>query len=122
FAQLALEKRHPDAVALFWAGCGADQNPLPRRNVLLAQKYGDQLADSVDAVLNGAMKPVNGFAGATYKEIDLPFSELPERDSLVQATMSKNKFIAARATILSEDLAKKGASRGIYPYLLHSWR
>jgi hypothetical protein len=51
FAMLELEKRHPGAIALFWAGCGADQNPLPRRTVELAQNYGNQLADSVDAVL-----------------------------------------------------------------------
>ena len=31
FAQIALEKAHPGAIALFWAGCGGDQNPLPRR-------------------------------------------------------------------------------------------
>ena len=31
FAQLELEKRYPQATALFFAGCGADQNPLPRR-------------------------------------------------------------------------------------------
>ena len=30
YAQIELEKRHPDCVAMFWAGCGADQNPLPR--------------------------------------------------------------------------------------------
>jgi len=30
-AQRELEASHPGAVALFWAGCGADQNPLPRR-------------------------------------------------------------------------------------------
>ena len=46
FAQSALEQAHPGAVALFWAGCGADQNPLPRRTVELAQKYGRQLAEA----------------------------------------------------------------------------
>ena len=46
FAQIELEKAHPGAVALFWAGCGGDQNPLPRRTVDLAEKYGKQLADA----------------------------------------------------------------------------
>ncbi len=44
FAQLELERSHPGAVAMFWAGCGADQNPLPRRTVELAEEYGKQLA------------------------------------------------------------------------------
>src|SRR5207245_2761366 len=48
FAMLELEKRHPGATALFFAGCGADQNPLPRRTLALAKDYGTQLADAVD--------------------------------------------------------------------------
>src|SRR5262249_48830929 len=31
FAQINVEKAHPGSIAVFWAGCGADQNPLPRR-------------------------------------------------------------------------------------------
>ena len=37
FAAMELEKAHPGAVAMFVAGCGADQNPLPRRSVALAR-------------------------------------------------------------------------------------
>ena len=47
FAQIELEKMYPECTALFWAGCGGDQNPLPRRTVELAQKYGRKLAESV---------------------------------------------------------------------------
>ncbi len=32
FAQLALERIHPDAMAMFFNGCAGDQNPLPRRS------------------------------------------------------------------------------------------
>ncbi len=28
FAQLEIERRHPGATAMFWAGCGADQKPV----------------------------------------------------------------------------------------------
>jgi hypothetical protein len=122
FAQEALEKRHAGAIALFWAGCGGDQNPLPRRSVLLAAQYGDQLADSVDAVLNGAMRPITGLASAAYKEIDLPFSELPDREQLVKDSMSTSKPLAARAKLLLDELQKKGAIRGNYPYPVQTWR
>ena len=37
YAQTILERRYPGAHALFWAGCGGDQNPIPRRTVLLAE-------------------------------------------------------------------------------------
>lgn len=33
YAQMDLEEAHPGCVALFFAGCGADQNPLPRGTV-----------------------------------------------------------------------------------------
>ena len=37
YAQMALESRLPGVQAMFWAGCGGDQNPLPRRKVELAR-------------------------------------------------------------------------------------
>ena len=42
-AAAVLETRYPGCTALFWAGCGADQNPLPRRQLPLAQQYGRQI-------------------------------------------------------------------------------
>src|SRR5207249_10316511 len=60
FAQRDLEKAHPGAVAFFWAGCGGDQNPLPRRSVAQAEQYGRQLADGVNAVLTKGMAPLTG--------------------------------------------------------------
>src|SRR5262245_8918946 len=77
FAMIELEKRHPGATALFWAGCGGDQNPLPRRKVELAEKYGKELADAVDAVLKQPLHPIGKTLSATYREIDLPLADLP---------------------------------------------
>ena len=44
-AQIAIEAKHPGTQAMFIIGCGADQNPLPRRTVALCEKYGHMLAD-----------------------------------------------------------------------------
>ena len=60
FAQIDLEKKHPGAAALFWTGCGGDANPLPRSKIELCQKYGKELADAVEAVLDGKLTPVDG--------------------------------------------------------------
>src|SRR5207248_5583803 len=68
FAAMELEKAHPGAVAMFVAGCGADQNPLPRRSVALAQGYGKQLADAVEAVLAKPGKPVGSSFHGLYAE------------------------------------------------------
>ena len=59
FAQIALEEKHPDCLALFWAGCGADQNPLPRRTVEKAKEYGARLAAAVEDVLTAPMTNVS---------------------------------------------------------------
>ena len=80
YAQLAIESAHPGAVALFWAGCGGDQNPLPRRKQQLAEKYGRQLADSVEQALGGHRKTVPPSLTTAYRELDLPLGTLPTRD------------------------------------------
>src|SRR3954469_2302730 len=57
-AQNELERRHPGTTAMFVAGCGGDQNPLPRRSIPLMDKYGAEFADGVDAALKSSLKPV----------------------------------------------------------------
>jgi hypothetical protein len=122
FAQLALEKAHPDAVALFWAGCGADQNPLPRRSVARAEEYGKTLADGVEAVLAAPMTPIKGQLRSVYTEIDLPFGDLPSRDQLVKDSTDKNRYVAARAKMLLKQLDDKGSLAGTYPYPVQAWQ
>jgi len=41
---------------MFVAGCGGDQNPLPRRSIPLMNKYGGEFADGVDAALKSSLK------------------------------------------------------------------
>src|SRR6185369_11375212 len=51
FAQISLEKSHTNVTAMFFMGCGGDQNPLPRRQLELAERYGNMLAAAVEEVL-----------------------------------------------------------------------
>jgi hypothetical protein len=122
FAQIELEKRYPDAVALFHAGCGADQNPLPRRKQELAEAYGKQLADAVDQVVKAPMTPIAPMLKTTYTRIDLPFGQLPTREKLVQDTMAKDKYIASRAKVLLKQLEDTGSLKQTYPYPVQAWR
>jgi neutral ceramidase len=122
FAQLDLEKRHPGAVALFWAGCGGDQNPLPRRSIAQAEEYGLQLADGIEAVLTKPMTPITGSLKAAYTEIDLPFAELPTREQLIKDSTDQNRAIATRAKHLLQDLDRNVALPRTYPYPVQSWQ
>jgi hypothetical protein len=122
FAQIELEQAHPECVALFWAGCGADQNPLPRREVGLAKEYGRQLASAVDEVLGGELAPLAPRLATRYREIDLPFGTLPMREQIEQDTQSTNKYTAARAKLLLAQIARDGKLSPTYPYPIGFWK
>ncbi|QDU31189.1 Neutral/alkaline non-lysosomal ceramidase [Anatilimnocola aggregata] len=122
YAQLELEQRHPGCLALFWAGCGADQNPLPRRTVALAEDYGRQMADAVDATLKQAGTPLTGSLKTTYRELAAPLGTLPTKEDLQTAADGKDKYQAARAKMLLADMAAGKALRSDYPYPVAVWQ
>jgi hypothetical protein len=120
--QIELEKRHPGATAMFVAGCGADQNPIPRRRVELSIAYGKQLAEAVDEVLSKPMQPIDGELRSRYYEIDLPFAHLPDRQELEQQQKSSDKYVASRAKLLLEKIDAGKALGKTYPYPVQTWR
>lgn len=123
YAQIELEKSHPDCVAMFWAGCGADQNPLPRRQVELAQEYGRQLAKSVDAVLEGGtLAPITGALAMNYREVALPLDKLPTRDAIAEEAKSSNGFVVARAKMLLAQIDSGKPLSATYPYPIQRWQ
>lgn len=71
YAQEYLEAEHPGVTALFVPGCGADQNPYPRRSVELAQRHGRSLATAVEAALFANPRPLGGSLRYAMKEIEL---------------------------------------------------
>ncbi|EMI19539.1 hypothetical protein RMSM_03538 [Rhodopirellula maiorica SM1] len=122
YAQIELEKSHPGCVALFFAGCGADQNPLPRRTVSLAQHYGQRLATAVDSVLmTSLMQPVEGPLRTAYAEIDLRLDTLPTREEIELNSKSDNRYEVARATMLLEQIDDGVPLSQTYPYPVSAW-
>ncbi|MFM2094720.1 MAG: hypothetical protein RIS70_1844, partial [Planctomycetota bacterium] len=121
FAQSDLEMVYPDCVAMFWAGCGADQNPLPRREVELARTYGRKLATAVQQVLDRPMKPVTGTLKTQYREIDLPFDAIPNREQWVKESESTTNYVAARAKLMLAELDAGRTLPGTYPFPVASW-
>lgn len=122
FAQIEVERLHPGCIALFWAGCGGDQNPLPRRKVELAKDYGKQLATAVDEVLHGNMPQVTSSLTTTYREIDLPLDTLPTREQIEADAKSKNRYIAARAKMFLRQLDAGQSISQTYPYPVQTWK
>jgi neutral ceramidase len=121
FYQIEIEKAHPGAIAMFWAGCGADQNPIPRRLPELAEKYGKQLAAAVEDVVKGPLMPISGRLKTSYNEIPLAFAALPSREDLVAQTNDTNKYIGMRAKMLLEEIDAGKPLSPTYAYPVQLW-
>jgi len=122
FAQVALESRYPGAQAMFVAGCGADQNPLPRRTVELAERYGHALADAVGRVVDAPMREIATGLVAAYEEIPLRFAPLPERPQIEEDARSSNGYVARRAAKLLKTIERDGRLSPTYPYPVQVWK
>ena len=135
FAQEELEKRYPDAVALFMEGCGADINPLPRYqgndpkmapySVELARGYGKVLAAAVDIAMHEPMRPVAGPLHAAFGMVDVPFHDRPTRDELQRRLNDDSDRNASRrrhAKLMLSILERDGKLPDHYPYPVQAWR
>jgi hypothetical protein len=121
FAQCAIEAQHPQVQAMFHAGCGADQNPLPRRSVELCRKYGDQLAAAVEQTLAAPMRPLAARLRTAYATVDLDFQRHPTRDELQRAS-TKSGIRARWAARMLAMLDRGQSFPKSYPYPMLAWR
>jgi len=120
FAQLDLEQKHPEALAMFYIGCGADQNPIPRRSLELAQNYGAMLATAVEEALGKPMHPVEPELKTAFAIVDLPLQPLPAESEL--QVMAKGVNYRARwAARMLDLLAQKQPLPTSYPYPVQAW-
>jgi hypothetical protein len=88
YAQDAIQRAHPGAIALVSIGCGSDSNPssgVTGENIAAAAEQGAEIATEVDRLLKGPLEPITGGGTATMKSIELPLNELPTRDALQSA-------------------------------------
>jgi neutral ceramidase len=122
FAQAELEKDLPSCTAMFWAGCGADQNPLPRRTVELATEYGHRLAAAVSKTMQSDLKPLEPLLQTEFKLIPVPFGTLPTRAQLELNRTSDNQYESSRARTLLQTLDAGNALPNTYDYPVASWR
>lgn len=122
FAQIALEKKYPGATALFFQGAGADQNPLPRRTVPLAQQYGQMLAASVERVLNEDMKELSPQLSTAYAEVDLSLNDPPGKEVLTRMAEEAPSYQKRWAERMLDKMNREETFQTSYPYPLQVWR
>jgi neutral ceramidase len=123
FAQAALEKQHPGALALFWAGCGADQNPLPRRQVDLCRRYGEMLAEAVSKTLEKPLDPLPPSLRTAYGSVVLKYEKVIDRKMLQEATKANGlRGRWARRLLQRLDAGDRLATADSYDYPVVVWR
>jgi hypothetical protein len=124
YARIELEKIYPGATAIFFQGCGGDQNPLPRKasaEALLVQQYGRELAAAVECVVEGGMDRQPSVLKSVYAEIDLPFSDTPAISELKDIASSSTGYEGLWAGRLLKEFEEKGSLMKSYPYPIQIW-
>lgn len=123
FAATNLEQAHPGAIALFCMGCGADQNPLPRRTVELCRHYGRMMSAAVEAVLDKPMEPLHSKLQTAGETIPLQLGAAPTRGELQSLAHSKSgTYIQRWASRLLKQMDEGRPFERTYPYPVEVWR
>lgn len=122
FAQAALEKAYPGAVAMFAAGCGADINPLPRRTAALARQYGAELAAATQRAITDTLKPLDPVLTTRYNEVDLELAPAPDRAYFEGIARDGAPYMRKTAAGMVQELDAGRPLRSHYPYCIQIWR
>jgi neutral ceramidase len=122
FAQFNLEKQYPGVTAMFCMGCGADQNPLPRKTVEICQQYATRLSNAVQAVLDQPLVPVTSKLETRHAFIKLAMDPPPpvtQLEAMAAAPVSYTQRWAAR---LLKGIQSGKTFSTEYAYPVQAWR
>ncbi len=122
-AQQLIEASHPGAVAMYHAGCGADQNPIPRLSVPLCEKYGAMLAAAVEEVLGNEMSLIPPRLCTSFKSISIDFERNPAPEELhkIESDPKASAYRKRWAARLSRSLEAGERLQRSYPYPVQVW-
>ncbi len=120
YAQEALERELPGAIALVALGCAGDANPNPRPGFELAKQHGQEIANSVAQVLAGTLSPVSGRLICRTRRIELPFAVLPTRvEWAARAKETNYAGSHARLNLARLDRGERLPTK--LPYMVQAW-
>ena len=97
----------------------ADANPQPFAEANVDQ-HGKAIAEEVERLLKGPMKPVHGLTKCRIKEIDLPLDKLPSRAEW-EKQAAENDRPAYYARNIIERLDRGIQPPTSFPYLVQTW-
>jgi len=125
FAQIELEKTFPGVTAMFFQGCGGDQNPLPRRKIGYARQYGKELAAAVEAVVSEPMRELSSNLSTAYSKVNLEFANpTPTQNELMRIIKEDTipGYLIYQAKVLLNKLKRGETLMTSYPYPVQFWK
>lgn len=116
-AQALIEARHPGAVAMVAVGTGADANPNPRGGGIPdVERHAREVAEEVDRLLSGPMRPLSAAPDGRFRAIELTFSGVPGRTEWEQrAARPGAEGLHARAMVARLDRGDGIPASAPYP-------
>ena len=122
FAQIELENLYPGVTAMFFQGAGADQNPLPRRTIPLAEQYGKELAAAVDRVLNEEMKELDPEIASARIKVDIELTGPPGEEELRDLMARTSGYQHRWASRQLAEIENRILPPSFYPFPIQIWR
>jgi hypothetical protein len=122
YAQSALERSHPGATAMFFMGCGGDQDPLPRVQFHLAERFGNMLAAAVEEALLATPASLAPTLKTAMATLTLNLGAAPTEAELERLKRDETPFVRRWATRLLSDLQAGKSLERTHPYPIQAWR
>ncbi|WP_162946592.1 neutral/alkaline non-lysosomal ceramidase N-terminal domain-containing protein [Chitinophaga barathri] len=101
FAQIEVEKKYPDATALFVLGCAGDQNPMPRGTLEYTEQHGKELAAAVEKVVDGKMENIGAPLRSAFVRTELPYQPVTV-ETFQKELQEGTKYEKRRAKLIME--------------------
>lgn len=123
YAQEAIERNHPGAVALVSIGCGADSNPIPGvqgDKVEVAAEQGGEIAAEVERLLRGFLAPITKPVTGRLQRFELPLAELPTREAW-EERVKVGKYIGYHAQVQLDRLSRGEELKEAIDYSVETW-
>lgn len=123
FAQYDLEAMFPGVTAMFYIGCGADQNPIPRRTLDLAKSYGSRLANAVADTIRMPLTKLDPQLKTELEIIDIKLGpNLTKAELEKLAAGAPNNYRTRWGTRLLKQLNSGKPFIKSYPFPVEVWR
>ena len=133
YAQEEIQKAHPGVTALITIGCGADANPASRMmpmpdgqaevfdtRLAYAKAHGQALAQEVQRLLKGDVKPLSNTPTGTFERVNLPFDTLPTREEW-EARVAEGGAVGYHAQKHLERLERGQSLQTELSYPIQAW-